>query len=75
MDNDKRLSEYDITPGGSGYHMDVERIKAVDITLTTRYGQVLTVGDLIPDSTIKEVKDGIKKEHQRICNGTDCRIE
>ena len=57
--------------------MTVIAIKGIDITLKTRYGQTLTIGDVPDDSTVQQLKElivsqyGIALKHQIICNGKD----
>ena len=74
MDDGRSLSSYGLVQGRS-YQMNVIAIKGIDITLTTRYGQALQIGDIPDDSTIQKLKEevaeqyGISIKHQIICNG------
>ena len=75
-DDNKTLSECGIE-AGEHVQMSVVAIKGIDITLKTRYGQALQIGDIRDDSTIKIVKEKISEQYgidinnQIICNGKD----
>lgn len=54
--------------------MTIVSVKGIDITLNTKY-QSLKIGEIMPDATIKDLKQSVFKEygigiqHQIICNG------
>ena len=76
LDDSKTLSECGIE-AGEHVQMTVVAITGIDITLKTRYGQALQIGDIRDDSTIEKLKEeiaeqyGIDVKNQIICNGKD----
>ena len=74
LDDGRSLGSYGLVSGRS-YQMNVVAVKGIDITLKTRYGQALQVGDIPDDATIAKVKEevadqyGIDIKYQIICNG------
>ena len=73
LDDSKRLRDCGIDRG-SCIRMTIVSVKGIDITLNTKY-QSLKIGEIVPDATIKDLKQSVFKEygigiqHQIICNG------